>query len=104
MPLTDAARVLTLHNKIASMNNTFKRFEALAQREPGNRELYEQAADAYEILMRFRTLQGLKQRNSGRFFNPSELSKMERILLRNSFRPIQDLQSLLKTRFQLGFF
>ena len=104
MPLTDAARVLTLHNKMASVNNTFKRFEALAQREPGNRELYEQAADAYEILMRFRTLQGLKQRNSGRFFNPSELSKMERILLRNSFRPIQDLQSLLKTRFQLGFF
>ena len=104
MPLTDAARVLTLHNKMASVNNTFKRFEALAQREPGNRELYEQAADAYEILMRFRTLQGLKHRNSGRFFNPSELSKMERILLRNSFRPIQDLQSLLKTRFQLGFF
>jgi CBS domain-containing protein len=54
--------------------------------------------------MRYRTLQGLKQRDSGRFFNPSELSKMERILLRNSFRPIQDLQSLLKTRFQLGFF
>ncbi|HRK83486.1 MAG TPA: DUF294 nucleotidyltransferase-like domain-containing protein [Saprospiraceae bacterium] len=104
MPLTDAARVLVLFNKVAMVNNTFKRFEELAQREPGNRELYEQAADAYEILMRYRTLQGLKQRDSGRFFNPSELSKMERILLRNSFRPIQDLQSLLKTRFQLGFF
>lgn len=104
MPLTDAARVLTLYHKIPTVNNTFRRFETLAQREPANRELYEQAADAYEILMRYRTLQGLKQRNSGRFFNPSELSKMERILLRNSFRPIQDLQSLLKTRFQLGFF
>ncbi len=104
MPLTDAARVLTLQNKMAGFNNTFRRFEELAQREPQNRELYEQAADSYEILMRFRTLQGLKQGDSGRYFNPAELSKMERILLRNSFRPIQDLQSLLKTRFQLGFF
>lgn len=104
MPLTDAARVLALQNKVSRINNTFRRFEELARREPHNKELFEQAADAYEILMRFRTLQGLKQRDSGRFFNPSELSKMERILLRNSFRPIQDLQSLLKTRFQLGFF
>lgn len=104
MPLCDAARVLALQNKISRINNTFRRFEELARREPQNKELYEQAADAYEILMRFRTLQGLKQRNSGHFFDPSELSKMERILLRNSFRPIQDLQSLLKTRFQLGFF
>ncbi len=104
MPLTDAARVLALQNNIAGINNTFRRFEELSRREEQNRELYEQAADAYETLMRFRTMQGLKQGNSGRYFNPSELSKMERILLRNSFRPIQDLQSLLKTRFQLGFF
>ncbi len=104
MPLCDAARVLTLQNKLAGINNTFRRFEELARREPQNKALYEDAADAYEILMRLRTLQGLQQHNSGRFFNPAELSKMERILLRNSFRPIQELQSLLKTRFQLGFF
>ncbi len=103
MPLTDAARVLTLHAQIGKLNNTFRRFDKLAELEPRNRELYEQAADAYEILMRYRALQGLKQGDSGRFFKPSELSKMERLNLRNSFRPIRDLQSLLHTRFQLSF-
>jgi len=104
MPLTDAARVLVLHNKIARVNNTFRRFDILAEREPQNRELFEQASDAYEILMRYRTMHGLKNRDSGRFFNPSDLSKMERLQLRNAFRPIRDLQSLLTTRFQLSFF
>ncbi len=104
MPLTDAARVLTLHHKIARVNNTFRRFDALAEREPQNRELFEQASDAYEILMRYRTMQGLKNRDTGRFFKPSDLSKMERLQLRNAFRPIGELQSLLSTRFQLSFF
>jgi CBS domain-containing protein len=103
-PLVDAARVLALHNRIVGISNTGQRFQELAGREPNNKELFEAAADAYQILMRLRTLQGLKNSNSGRYFNPAELSKMERILLRNIFQPIQELQSLMKTRFQLGYF
>ncbi|MCI5083068.1 MAG: DUF294 nucleotidyltransferase-like domain-containing protein [Saprospiraceae bacterium] len=104
MPLADAARVLILSKKVGQVNNTFKRFEKLAELEPKNSELYEQAADAYEILMRYRALQGLKHSDSGRYFKPSELSKMERINLRNSFQPISELQSLLNMRFQLAYF
>jgi CBS domain-containing protein len=103
MPLADAARVLILANKVGQVNNTFRRFEKMAELEPQNKELYEQAADAYEILMRYRALQGLKNNDSGRYFNPSELSKMERINLRNSFQPISSLQSLLNLRFQLAY-
>ena len=103
MPLADAARVLMLEAQVGKINNTFKRFEKLAELEPQNAELYNQAADAYEILMRYRTLQGLKNNNTGRYFNPSELTKLERMNLRNSFRPIEELQSLLTLRFQLGF-
>ncbi len=103
MPLCDAARVLTLEARIGKVNNTFQRFEKLAGLDPSHRELYEQAADAYELLLRFRTLEGLKNKDSGRFFKPSDLSKMQRILLRNSFQPIQELQTLLSVRFQLAF-
>lgn len=103
MPLADAARVLTMANKVGQINNTFRRFEKLAEIEPQNKELYEQAADAYEILMRYRTLQGLKNKDSGRYFDPSELSKMERINLRNSFQPIRALQALLNLRYQLAY-
>ena len=104
MPLTDAARTLVLAGKVGRINNTFLRFEKMAELEPQNRELYEQAAEAYEILMRFRTLQGLRNQDSGRFFKPGQLSKMERLLLRNCFEPISRLQSLLTTRFQLNYF
>lgn len=103
MPLTDAARTLVLANKIPRINNTFRRFQRLAEMEPQNGELYQQAAEAYETLIRFRTMQGLKNRDSGRFLKPSELSKMERLMLRNCFEPISQLQSLFTTRFQLNF-
>jgi CBS domain-containing protein len=102
MPLADAARLLILDAAQPQINNTFKRFDHLAELEPQNAALFEQAADAYEILMRYRALQGLKNKDSGRFFDPSELTKMERLNLRNCFRPINDLQELLKVRFQLS--
>lgn len=103
MPLADAARVLILDAKVGKVNNTFRRFEKLAELEPANKELYELAADAYEILMRYRALQGLKNKDSGRYFKPSELSKMERVNLRNCFQPIKELQTLLTLRYQLAY-
>lgn len=103
LPLADAARVLILEAKVGKINNTFQRFEKLAELEEQNRELFEAAADAYEILIRYRTLQGLKNKNSGRYFKPGELSKMERLNLRNTFQPVGELISLLTTRFQLGY-
>ena len=104
MPLTDAARILTLSNKFSKVNNTFQRFEKLSEVELKNKELYEQAADAYEILIRYRALQGLKNKDSGRYLNPADLTKMQRLNLRNSFRPIEELQEILKVRFQLTYF
>ncbi len=103
MPLADAARVLSLQAKLRGVTNTFLRFESIAELEPRNRELYLESAGAYEMLMRYRTLQGLLHQDSGRYFDPEDLSKMERVNLRNSFRPIRELQSLLATRFQTAY-
>ncbi|MCX2738745.1 DUF294 nucleotidyltransferase-like domain-containing protein [Pontibacter anaerobius] len=102
-PLVDAARVLTLDNRVAGLNNTFKRFEKLAELEPQNAELYQEAAMAYEIMMRHRALSGLRNRNSGRYINPAQLNKLERQTLRNTFKPISDVQELLQVRFQLNY-
>jgi CBS domain-containing protein len=103
MPLTDAARVLILDARKGKINNTFRRFEELAALDPNNKELFEQAADAYEILMRYRAQQGLKNKDTGRYINPSDLTKMERLNLRNSFKPIRELQTLIATRFQVMY-
>ncbi|MGK0363866.1 MAG: CBS domain-containing protein [Saprospiraceae bacterium] len=103
MPLADAARVLMLHNRVRGVNNTVRRFQKMAEIEPRNKDLYNQAADAYEIFMRYRALQGLRDMNTGRYFDPAELNKLERMNLRNSFKPIDEIQTLLKMRFQTLF-
>ncbi|TXF88021.1 CBS domain-containing protein [Neolewinella aurantiaca] len=102
-PLTDAARVLTLKAQIGSVNNTFRRYEALAKLEPQNAELYREAAQAYELLIRLRATIGLQRNDSGRYLKPKELSSTQRLLLRNSFTPVKEIQSLLELRFQLTF-
>lgn len=104
MPLTDAARVLSLANGQMDQSNTIARFEALHELEPQNAALYKQAADAYRILMGYRAKFGLLHHSSGRYLDPKALSKMERLELRNSFQPIRELQTLLSTRFNLAFF
>ncbi|WP_020571208.1 DUF294 nucleotidyltransferase-like domain-containing protein [Neolewinella persica] len=102
-PLTDAARVLMLEARQGGVNNTFRRFEALAKLEPQNASLYQDAAEAYEVLIRLRATIGLRRNDSGRFLKPEELGKIQRLLLRNSFTPVKDIQTLLGMRFQLNF-
>lgn len=104
MPLIDAGRLLALHREMRNVNNTYLRYKKLAELEPQNEELYEACADAFLTLLSFRTEEGLMNENSGRYLNLKELSKLDKVKLKNSFYPIQGIQELLKTRFQLAYF
>lgn len=104
MPLADIARLLVLSHRVVGINNTFKRFEKLAELEPNYTELLLEAGKAYEILMRMRAIEGLKSGNSGRYINPEDLGKLQRQLLKNTFAPIDELQKIMRIRFQLDFF
>jgi CBS domain-containing protein len=104
MPLVDAARVLCLEKQLLEEKNTLKRYDRLGQAEPNNANLYKNAAKAYEILMNMRARQGLKNNNSGRFLPVEDLSKLDRQVLKKAFAPIEQLQKLLRTRFQLDYF
>ncbi len=104
MPLSDIARIMILSHRVVAINNTFKRFEKLAELEPNHKELLIEAGKAYEILMRMRASEGLKSNNSGRYIDPSSLGKLQRQLLKNAFAPIDELQKILQVRFQLDFF
>lgn len=101
LPLADAARVLTYGLGISDPSNTVSRFDRLREAEPQNAEIYLQAAQAYDTLMLFRARQGLSDGSDGRYFKISELSKLERLQLRNTFRPAEDLLGVLRMRFQL---
>ncbi|MEX2514021.1 MAG: DUF294 nucleotidyltransferase-like domain-containing protein [Cyclobacteriaceae bacterium] len=104
MPLADAARVLVLSHGIVGINNTFKRFERLAELEPNYTSLFKDAGKAYEIFMRIRAMEGLTSQSSGRFIQPDSLGKLQRQLLKNAFFPIDEIQKILRVRFQLDYF
>lgn len=102
LPLADAARFLILVRKVGKINNTAGRFKALAELDKPNKDVYLLAAEAYETLMRFRAENGLATNSNGRYIKPNELDKFQRVMLRNCFDPINDLQQIIKIRFQMG--
>ena len=104
MPLIDAARILSLSKGIKNVSNTISRYSKLAELEPQNAPVYEACADAFAELLKFRTEEGLKNENDGRYLNLIELSKLDKVKLKNDFQPINDIQEVIKNRFQLTYF
>jgi CBS domain-containing protein len=64
--------------------------------------LYDSCIDAFKILLRFRTHQGLKYNDSGRFIHLDTLNKGDRLKLKGCFKPVKDIQELLRIRFKLS--
>ncbi len=101
MPLIDAARVLILDRDYLDVQSTIERYEALKKLDPTRESVYNDAIDAFSIYLKIRTIQGLKNRNSGRYINPEELTKLEKQLLRNTFYSIEQIQQVLTSKYQL---
>jgi CBS domain-containing protein len=104
MPLIDSARLMVLNNNIKGINSTYLRFKQLAIIDPKYSETYLNCAEAFLILSKFRTLEGLKNDSSGQFINLDELSKADKEKLKNSLMPMRELEDLIKDRFQLTQF
>lgn len=102
MPLIDAARLITLSHQLKNKNNTIERFEALIIEEPQNKDLYLSCIDAFKILLRYRTKQGINHHDSGRYVDLNNLSKTEKLKLKGCFKPIKDIQELLNIRYNLS--
>jgi CBS domain-containing protein len=80
------------------------RFKQLAIINPKNAEIFLNCAEAFLTLSKFRTLEGLKNDNSGQFINLQELSKVDRDHLKNALAPMKELEELIKNKFQLTQF
>ncbi|HSN48037.1 MAG TPA: putative nucleotidyltransferase substrate binding domain-containing protein, partial [Flavobacterium sp.] len=104
MPLIDGARLFSLFYNIRGVSNTYLRFKQLTIVDPRNAEIYLNCAEAFLILSKFRTLEGLKNDSSGQFINLQELSKVEKETLKNALAPMRELEELIKTKFQLTQF
>ena len=102
MPLVDAARVIILSHNVKDFNSTIARYQKLIELEPQNKDLYESCIYAFRILLRFRTKQGLKHGDSGRYIDVKKLSKSNKLKLKGCFKPIKEIQELLSVRFKLS--
>ena len=70
--------------------------------EPQNRDIFESCANAFKILLQFRTSQGLAKNDSGKFVDINSLSKSDRLKLKSCFKPIKNIQESLKLRFNVS--
>lgn len=104
MPLSDAARVLACDLRLRAPTNTIARFEQIGRVEPSLASLCHEGGMAYEILLRCRALAGLRAKNSGRYVDVNNMSKLERQSLRNTFAVIKDLQHSLASRYRTEYF
>ncbi len=104
MPLIDGARLLVLNMNIKGINNTYLRYKQLAITDPKYAEVYLDCAEAFLVLSKFRTLEGLKNDSNGQYINLEEISKIDREKLKNALAPIRELEELIKNRFQLTQF
>jgi len=104
MPLIDGARLFTMSFNIKGINNTYVRFKQLAITDPKHSETYLECAEAFLVLSKIRTLEGLKNDNSGQYINLQELSKIDKEKLKNALAPMRDLEELIKSKFQLTQF
>jgi len=104
MALVDGARLFAISLNLRGINNTYLRFKQLALVDPKFSEIYLNCADAFLILSKFRTLEGLKNDNSGDFINIDELTKVEKERLKNALLPMKELEDLIKDKFQLTQF
>ncbi|HVU32078.1 MAG TPA: DUF294 nucleotidyltransferase-like domain-containing protein [Opitutaceae bacterium] len=101
-PLRDAARLLCLKHRLTRRYSTGGRWEEVRRNLPHFAEIAASARDAYDFLLRLRTLNGLQRGDSGRFINSSQLTKLERGQLSSIFDVVRLVQNAIGVEFELN--
>ena len=102
--IVDFARLLSLNYGLKGINNTYSRYKELAILDASHAEIYINAAETFLLLTKFRTLEGLKNDNSGEFIDLEKISKSDKEKIKESFVVLKDLEEIIKDTFQLTQF
>lgn len=100
-PLRHAAQAFAFKYQISFRYSTVGRWIEIARHVESLKEIAPLAQEAYDFLMRLRTMNGLKRGDSGRFIAPEKLTKMEKAQLVNVFDVVRMVQNSLKKEFHL---
>lgn len=100
-PLRDAARLWVLQHRLSKHYSTGSRWADLQAHVPELAEIAQLGRQSYEDLMRVRVLNGLDHGDSGRFLDPTTLTKLDRARLSNVFDVIRMVQRRVRSDFAL---
>jgi CBS domain-containing protein len=100
-PLRDAARLLSIRHRLSRRYSTGGRWDELRRSVPACAELAPVAREAYDFLLRLRTLNGLRRADSGRLLDPQTLTRLERAQLANVFDVVRLVQQAVRLEFEL---
>lgn len=100
-PLRDAARLFALMNQLKRHYSTGGRWLELGSTDESMAELARLASEGYDMLLRIRTLTGLRRGDNGRFIEPDHLTRLERAQLTNVFDVQRMVQDAVRLRFNL---
>ncbi len=100
-PLRDAARLLSIRHRLSRRYSTGGRWDELRRSVPSLGDLAPAARDAYDFLLRLRTLNGLRRGDSGRQLDPQTLTRLERAQLSNVFDVVRLVQQAVRLEFEL---
>jgi CBS domain-containing protein len=100
-PLRDAARLLALKHQQTRRYSTGGRWEDLQRHVPALADLAKVAREAYDVLLALRLTTALTRQDSGRFVDPSKLSKLEKARLAQAFDVVRMVQTHVRLAFNL---
>ena len=96
-----AAQVFAFKYQLSLRYSTIGRWIEISRHVESLREIALLAQEAYDFLLRLRTMNGLKRGDSGRFIDPEKLTKMEKAQLVNVFDVVRMVQDTLRNEFRL---
>ncbi len=67
-----------------------------------DKKLFREASLAYEILLRYRAINGFRNNDSGRYIYPKQLTRIERKTLETCFATVERVQRYIRTMFGVG--
>lgn len=100
-PLRDAARLLALKHGQLRRYSTGGRWEDLRRNVPALEDLAKVAREAYDVLLTLRLTTAIARQDSGRFVDPSKLSKLEKARLAHAFDVVRMVQTHVRLAFNL---
>ena len=101
-PITQGIRALALKYKV-SKTNTLQRMEKLRDMGVLYKELYDNLREAFLLLQELRLKSQINKLQRGEtpdnYVNPEELTKIEKDLLKDAFKVVEEFQNFINTKY-----